>query len=1167
MKKLFMLLFACIMLNANIHSEEYKWTKIRNQGTFSSEKLGLSSTGYDRTNNIIYSMKYVNDVMIVIAYDIDRDTMYEIQNTGAPRSLGSFTYDHTNDRLIAVRSGREHVYALPVSGGAWIKIGNGGSDAESYGAGYYWNEKTNSFGFVGGYGYFSMKNWIWEYQDSWKNVFENNANAENTVPAKRTPTLILGKPGDNKVYFASGSGNASGDQFEQECSISEPWANDVGKFCWLKDVWELDLNTHTFNNLLPVNHESYTKEGAITLNHDEQSFVKVGGFIPPAQYDGSRNWAETAEYSMDVSVFSIGSKDGFVPVTTVGDIPPVKYLNEFGHNALYYDSKGKRVIYIRTDGIWSLAKSTNAIDTKACGFSIREQDTTICKGTSLELNLVKPTDSSCLEPETVCSIMPYQKKIGTELYVSVNGNNISGDGTINKPYQTIQFAIEKATNGGIVTVLDGEYKGQGNKDISLKGKTITVQSQNGALCTIIDCENKGRAFNVHEGETKESMIQGFTIKNGSVKQEQIVIASTDIIISNDTFLMSRVEVPLDWKTADEVQWSTAQAPFGHGYSGSFATNTNWPLGTTMYLRKKVTFDHLNKDSVIYKIAVDNGFKLYLNGNLIKSAMKEYSPNRWDFKGFINKEYMKDGENILALEIIDKGVKSYFEINVFGTVIKQDNLNQSSNDRGNLVYVDNHSGITLKNCVFESKADGDDLAFGMGEVYNVEESIIESSVFRNCNGNGNVILSDRKTVTINQCVFDNNTKILHANAHYSNPPSGISNCVFKNNKADHLVEIHHSKKLSNSIFANNKTTIGLVYTGTTWSGPSLIDHSVFYNNVSGYLHNPTFDHTGIVKYSIFSGLDNNGRNHISGNQDALTFEYSNGTGFTGRGNIEADPQFVNPNAFDFRLANNSSLIGAGENGTDIGVDMSQFPTWMLDSIYAVQPKRSIISYEWSTGSTDSTITVSPSTPTTYYLTTKHGKNVFIDSIKVEVSEASVDIFGQTKIHQRQVNHAYYTEYHDGSIYQWEVTGNAELASSNGGSSILVNFKDPGLAYIKVTETNKHACVKDTMITVRVYSLTDIAEGIMGNTSMMSVFPNPVGNEDVITIRAMLSPGRNGVIELLDVLGTRLFSVPTYAQDSYQEYATQIPIGEFPNGMYMIRYNDGEQTVMEKLLINR
>lgn len=1167
MKKVFMLLFACMIWNANMQSEEYKWTKIRNQGTYNSEKMGLSSTGYDRTNNIIYSMKYVNEQLLVLAFDIDRDTIYEIPQSDAPNNLRTFTYDHTNDRLIAIRSGRETIYAMPATGGQWTIIGNGGSDAESYNAGYFWNEKTNAFGFFGGYGYMSLKNWVWEYQDKWTNTFENNSNPGATVPVKRTPTLMLGKPGDNTFYFASGYGNASGDQFEQECTLGEPWANDIGKYCWLKDVWEYDLNTNTFRNLLPVNHESIKKEGAITFDYDQRSFVKIGGFIPNSLYDRNNNWSANTEYEMDVSVFKEGTKEGFVPVTVTGDTPPVKKNSELEHNALFYDGKNKRVIYIRGDGIWTLSKSANTVEKKACGYTIREQDTTICKGNSLQLHLTRPIDSTCFEEETVCSIIPYQKKKGNEIFVSINGSNVDGNGTIQKPYQTIQFAIEKAERNGVVTVLDGEYKGIGNTNISLGMKNLTVQSENGSLCTIINCENTSRAFYLKDGESKESIIQGFTIKNGSAIPEQKITLSPEIIISNDTFQYSKTAMPIDWKIAEQVDWNFAQAPFGHGYNGKFATNTDWPLGTTMYLRKKVTFDHVKRDSVTYRIAVDNGFKLYLNGNLISTGMKEFSPNRWDYTGIINKDFIKNGENILAIEIIDKGVQSYFEMNVNGIPIQKNNQKQMTNDRGNLIFVENHAGITLRSCVFESNTNGIDIAFGKGEVLNNETSLIESCIFRNCIGDGQVILSDKKTVTINECVFDNNTKMIHANGHYSNPPSQISNCVFKNNTADHLVQIHHSKKLVNSIFANNKTIKGVVYTGTTWSGLDTIDHCVFYNNSSSYYHSATFDHIGIVRNSIFSGIDNNGRNQISGNQDVLQFEYCNGTGFTGLGNIDTDPRFIDPNNWNFGLQSNSELIAAGENGSDIGIDMKKIPSWMLDSIHTVQPKKSVISYSWSTGKKDSIITVSPSSATTFYLTTVHNGNTFIDSITVDVSEASVDIFGQTKIHERQINHAYYTEYHEGSVYQWEVTGNAELASSNGGSSILVNFKNPGLAYIKVTETNKYACVKDTTITVRVYSITDIAEGIMGNASMMTVFPNPVGNEDAITIRTMMSPGRNGTIELLNILGTQLFAVPTYAQDSYQEYTTQIPIADLPNGTYMIRYNDGEQTVMEKVLINR
>ncbi|MGA1308345.1 MAG: hypothetical protein ACO30M_10710, partial [Candidatus Kapaibacteriota bacterium] len=345
-----------------------------------------------------------------------------------------------------------------------------------------------------------------------------------------------------------------------------------------------------------------------------------------------------------------------------------------------------------------------------------------------------PLDSSCFEKEVVCSVIPYEKKKGRELYVSINGDDIKGDGSANNPYNTIQYAIDKAQNFDIVTVMDGEYKGVRNRGLSLRGKRITVQSQNGAHCTIINCEKKDRGFFLYEGETTESLIQGFTIKNGAIPQDNILITG-DVITSDDAFFVSPTEEPLDWKTADHVSWNTAQAPFGKGYGGSFATKTDWALGTKMYLRKTVSFDNYNTDSLLYKIAVDNGFKLYLNGILIDSGMKEHAPNRWDYSGIIKKEFIKTGDNILALEIIDKGVKSYFEMQLQGKLQGNTARVQEVNDRGNLIYVDNHTGITIKNCVFESNTDGIDLAFGKGEVSNSQESVIESSIFRKCIGTG------------------------------------------------------------------------------------------------------------------------------------------------------------------------------------------------------------------------------------------------------------------------------------------------------------------------------------------------------------------------------------------------------------------------------------------------
>jgi len=80
---------------------------------------------------------------------------------------------------------------------------------------------------------------------------------------------------------------------------------------------------------------------------------------------------------------------------------------------------------------------------------------------------------------------------------------------------TIQAGIDDADNGDIVMVADDTYTGTGNRDIDFKRKAITVRSENGPENCIIDCENSGRGFYIHDNESENSILQGFTIKNGS----------------------------------------------------------------------------------------------------------------------------------------------------------------------------------------------------------------------------------------------------------------------------------------------------------------------------------------------------------------------------------------------------------------------------------------------------------------------------------------------------------------------------------------------------------------------------------------------------------------------------------------------------------------------------
>ena len=95
-------------------------------------------------------------------------------------------------------------------------------------------------------------------------------------------------------------------------------------------------------------------------------------------------------------------------------------------------------------------------------------------------------------------------------YAAATVINVPGD------YTTIQAGINAAVDGDTVLVADGVYTGTGNKNIDYGGKAIVVMSESGPENCIIDIQNSGRGFYFHNNEPAESILDGFTIKNGSL---------------------------------------------------------------------------------------------------------------------------------------------------------------------------------------------------------------------------------------------------------------------------------------------------------------------------------------------------------------------------------------------------------------------------------------------------------------------------------------------------------------------------------------------------------------------------------------------------------------------------------------------------------------------------
>ncbi|MHC4062397.1 MAG: right-handed parallel beta-helix repeat-containing protein [Planctomycetota bacterium] len=115
---------------------------------------------------------------------------------------------------------------------------------------------------------------------------------------------------------------------------------------------------------------------------------------------------------------------------------------------------------------------------------------------------MKPTKSTiCFVVLLVCS-----SAFGVDRYVP-------------QEYATIQAAIDASQDLDTVIIATGTYTGLGNRNISFRGKKITVSSTDPhdpliVDSTILDCNRAGRGFVFNSAEGQDSKLTGLTITNG-----------------------------------------------------------------------------------------------------------------------------------------------------------------------------------------------------------------------------------------------------------------------------------------------------------------------------------------------------------------------------------------------------------------------------------------------------------------------------------------------------------------------------------------------------------------------------------------------------------------------------------------------------------------------------
>jgi parallel beta-helix repeat protein len=124
-------------------------------------------------------------------------------------------------------------------------------------------------------------------------------------------------------------------------------------------------------------------------------------------------------------------------------------------------------------------------------------------------------------PQTDHSISLYNLAPDTTYFFEVEAADEAGNVTIDNngggcysfmtAAATIQDAINDALDGEVIIILPGTYV----ENINFLGKRITVRSEQGPLVTIIDGGQSGSVVRFEHGEGPDSILDGFTLTNGS----------------------------------------------------------------------------------------------------------------------------------------------------------------------------------------------------------------------------------------------------------------------------------------------------------------------------------------------------------------------------------------------------------------------------------------------------------------------------------------------------------------------------------------------------------------------------------------------------------------------------------------------------------------------------
>jgi Periplasmic copper-binding protein (NosD) len=555
--------------------------------------------------------------------------------------------------------------------------------------------------------------------------------------------------------------------------------------------------------------------------------------------------------------------------------------------------------------------------------------------------------------------------------------NATGSGD----YPTIQAAVSAANDGDTIWMADGIYTGIGNKDVDTEAKAIVIRSvsDNPSLC-VIDCQNAGRGFIINSYEDENTVIQGLTIQNGYLSQYSggcIYVLHSSPTIANCILTGShawyggaisisdnsnpRIEnCSITFNTAEYygggIRIDTSSSPIIGGSPGTGnyfegngppethqihcggvpATPNNTQYNTfagyhlsDYYVAPQAAFDLSNCISLLTPVtqdiyvspsgndgddglswntafqtiqhALSVGYGTDVNPIIIHLAAGEYSPSA-------------TGETF-PLPIVNR--VSISGEGMFDSIINA----ESSNGVLYGYYEDN---LTINDLTITG---GSGVFYGSGlELRNSSPMLTRCSVTGNQSSDGGGLYCRYSSATLYKCLITNNIATSEGGGIYMDwSPLTILECVFQDNSGTYGGGLYawnaSACVIRNSLFTGNTANLGAGIVCTSSSTFTMMDCTLTANTASsngGGIYNQSNGST-VVMDTIIWGNTPNGISVTGSGITSVTYSDVQG-GFSGTGNLNADPRFVTGPLGSYYL----SQIPAGQMETSVCVDAGSGP---------------------------------------------------------------------------------------------------------------------------------------------------------------------------------------------------------------------------------------------------